>query len=338
MYENDVSQPGAGQPGASQPEHPHGHNHEHQHEHNHEHQHEHNHEDNHEHQPNAYQFDADATDGLFIELVDLVALLRSEDGCPWDREQTHDSITTNMIEEAYEAVEAIELGNPGMLKEELGDVLLQVLLHAQIAAEAGEFTLDDVMDGISKKLISRHPHVFGNQASFEAAGFTAAEIALVSEATSAEATLKLWDRMKTLEKARKREALGIAAEPDSLLASVPRSEPALMQALNISRKAVGMGFEWEDLESLTDKLAEEFEEFSASEPDSLDAEMEFGDILFTLVNIARWNDIDAETALRRSCEKFRRRWSAMEKKASQEGFDLRGLDFQAWDDLWNEVK
>ena len=282
--------------------------------------------------------DISQTSELFTELVELVALLRSEQGCPWDREQTHHSIAKNMIEEAYEAVEAIEGGSAGALKEELGDVLLQVMLHAQMAAEADEFIIDDVIESISKKLISRHPHVFGNEASFAAAGFTPEEIALVEEATSAEATLKLWDRMKQLEKQRKAEAQGILPEQDSLLASVPKSEPALMQAQNISRKAVAMGFEWEDIQGLTDKLAEEFEEFAQAEPDTKEAEEEFGDILFTLVNVARWNNIDAESALRRSCEKFRTRWNSMEKMAEEEGFDLRDLDYKAWDDLWNEVK
>jgi len=326
------------------------------------------------------------TSELFAELVALIALLRSDEGCPWDREQTHESIAKNMIEEAYEAVEAIEEGSPRALKEELGDVLLQVVLHAQMALEAGEFTIDDVIESISRKLISRHPHVFGNEASFAAAGFTPEEIALVEEATSAEATLKLWDRMKQLEKTRKAEDLGITPgqdalprhdslprqdalpgqdilpvqdalprqdslprqsslpgqdplpRQDSLLASVPKSEPALMQAQNISRKAVAMGFEWEDIQGLTDKLAEEFEEFAQAEAGTKEAEEEFGDILFTLVNVARWNNIDAEGALRRSCNKFRTRWSAMEQIAADEGFDLRELDYQAWDDLWNEVK
>ncbi|MCL2529936.1 MAG: nucleoside triphosphate pyrophosphohydrolase [Coriobacteriia bacterium] len=290
------------------------------------------------------------TSQLFSNFVALIALLRSEQGCPWDREQTHQSIAKNMIEEAYEAVEAIEGGSPSQLKDELGDVLLQVVLHAQMAFEAEEFTLDDVIEGISKKLISRHPHVFGNEASFAAAGFTPEEIALVEEATDAEATLKLWDRMKQLEKQRKAAALGTPgasgapgstdawSEQNSLLANIPKSEPALMQAQNISRKAVGMGFEWEDIEGLTDKLAEEFEEFARAEAGSKEAEEEFGDILFTLVNVARWNGIDAEGALRRSCEKFRTRWTAMEQIAEQEGFDLRELDYKAWDDLWNEVK
>jgi tetrapyrrole methylase family protein/MazG family protein len=280
------------------------------------------------------------TGELFVGLAELIELLRSEQGCPWDREQTHGSIAKNMIEEAYEAVEAIESGCTDSLKEELGDVLLQVLLHAQMAREAEEFTLDDVIAAISKKLISRHPHVFGNEASFAAAGFTDEEIALVEEATSAEATLKLWDAMKLLEKQRKAKARGIddTALKDSLLASVPKSEPALMQAQNISRKAAAQGFEWEDISGLTDKLAEEFEEFAQAEADTQEAEEEFGDILFTLVNVARWNNIDAESALRRSCEKFRSRWHSMEQRAQQEGFDLRELDFEAWDELWNEVK
>lgn len=327
----------------------------------------------------------------FEELAGIVALLRSNEGCPWDKEQTHQSIAKNMIEEAYEAVEAIESGSAASLKEELGDVLLQVLLHAQIAVEAGEFSLDEVIRGISNKLISRHPHVFGNEASFAAAGFTSEEIALIEQATDAESTLKLWDKMKTLEKTRRQggggsplniPAVGAEAElgagvgagvgaglesgagvglaagvaqgvatgetmqtaearsqaQDSLLASVPKSEPALMQAQNISRKAAAQGFEWEDIEGLTNKLAEEFEEFAQAEEGTPEAEEEFGDILFTLVNIARWNNIDAESALRRSCNKFRARWMAMEHIAKDEGFKLQEMVEEEWDDLWNEVK
>jgi len=288
--------------------------------------------------PSCEHGDSAHTAESFVQLVDLIALLRSEQGCPWDREQTHESITQNMIEEAYEAVEAIELDNPVLLKEELGDVLLQIVLHAQIAREAGEFTIDDVVESISKKLIGRHPHIFGNEASFEADGFTREEIALVEEATSAESTLKVWDQMKMHEKQRKAEAQGASALPDSLLASVPKNEPALMQAQNISRKAAAQGFEWEDLSGLTDKLAEEFEEFAQTEADTPEAEEEFGDVLFTLVNVARWNNIDAEKALRRSCEKFRTRWMAMERMAEQDGLNLRELDAQAWDDLWNDAK
>ncbi|MDR1087931.1 MAG: nucleoside triphosphate pyrophosphohydrolase [Coriobacteriales bacterium] len=299
----------------------------------------HTHEEGSERCDHAHAHDDGSLDtcDAFSELVAIVALLRSEEGCPWDREQTHESIAKNMIEEAYEAVEAIEQGSVDALREELGDVLLQVVLHAQIAADDGEFTLEEVIQGISNKLISRHPHVFGNEASFAAAGFTDAEIALIEEASDAESTLRLWDRMKTLERQRKAQASGDAG-PVSLLASVPKAEPALMQAQNISRKAAAQGFEWEDIEGLTDKLAEEFEEFAQAEGDSPEAEEEFGDILFTLVNIARWNNIDAETALRRSCEKFRTRWAAMEGEANERGFNLRTLDEQGWDELWSHAK
>ena len=289
----------------------------------------------------------------FAELVRIVATLRGENGCPWDREQTHESIVKNMIEEAYEAVDAIEQGNIASLKEELGDVLLQVLLHSQIAVEAGEFSLDDVICSISNKLVYRHPHVFGNEASFEAAGLTEDEIAMIENAVDADSTLKLWDRMKLVERQRKvglqsgSEGEGISGgavdgadvvELESLLSSVPKCEPALMQAQDISRKAAAQGFEWEDIEGLTDKLAEELDEYSEAEPGTPEALEEFGDVLFTLVNIARWDGIDAESALRRSCEKFRQRWSAMEQLARNEGVDLIDLDYQEWDEYWNSAK
>jgi tetrapyrrole methylase family protein/MazG family protein len=300
----------------------------------------------------------------FGELVAIVALLRSEQGCPWDKEQTHESIARNLIEESYETLDAIEHGEPAALTEELGDVLLQVVLHAQIAADSGEFTLDDIIHGISNKLVSRHPHVFGNEASFAAAGFTADEIALIEGAKDAESTLRLWDRIKVAERLRKAGAGSEQDGPDkldrqdgqaethgaqdgqtaahcatpSLLASVPRSEPALMQAQNISRKAAAVGFDWEDIEGLTGKLAEEFEEFAATDAGTPEAEEEFGDILFTLVNVARWNNIDAESALYKACEKFRSRWHGMEHIAQSEDLDLRELDEQDWDELWHEAK
>lgn len=297
---------------------------------------------NHEHSHETCSHCADdihpASSEYFEELVAIVALLRSDEGCPWDREQTHESIAKNMIEEAYEAVEAIEQGSTEDLREELGDVLLQVVLHSQIAVEAGEFSLEQVIAGISRKLISRHPHVFGNEASFAAAGLSSEEIAMIADAQDAESTLKLWDRMKRIEKARKAAEGEGQEQIESLLSSVPKNEPALMQAQNISRKAAAQGFEWGDFEGLTDKLAEEFEEFADTEEGSKEAEEEFGDILFTLVNIARWNGIDAESALRRSCEKFRNRWSAMEQIAYDEDFKLQELVEEEWDDLWNEVK
>lgn len=281
---------------------------------------------------------SDKTLDRFDELVRIVAALRGEDGCPWDKEQTHQSIAKNMIEEAYEAVEAIEADETDNLREELGDVLLQVLLHAQIASDEDEFTLDEVIEGISKKLISRHPHVFGSEASFAAAGFTDEEVALIQNAQDPESTLKLWDQIKSVEHARKTAQGGSDAALDSLLASVPKSQPALMQAQNISRKAAAQGFEWEDIEGLTDKLAEEFEEFADTESGSPEAEEEFGDILFTLVNVARWYNIDAESALRKSCEKFRTRWTVMEQTAEREGFKLQELVEEEWDDLWSEAK
>lgn len=297
------------------------------------------------------QEDRQYTSSSFMNLVEIVSLLRSEQGCPWDREQTHESIAKNMIEEAYEVVDAIEsrkkaldeadtagLGKVSLLKEELGDVLLQVLLHAQIARDNDEFTLDELINGITAKLVRRHPHVFGDVASFKAAGLSSEEVALVKGARNAEATIKLWDRMKMLEQTGKESREKKHFKKASLLSSVPQHEPALMQAQNISRKVAARGFDWSDMEGLANKLAEEFEEYAACEPGSAEAEEEFGDILFTLVNIARWDGIDAESALRCSCRKFRTRWQALEQRAQEEDLDLLDLDEYEWEDLWAEAK
>jgi len=248
----------------------------------------------------------------FDELVDVIARLRAPDGCPWDREQTHGSIAKNMVEEAYEAVHAIETSDIAGLREELGDVLLQVVLHAQIAADEHDFTVDEVVAGITAKLYRRHPHVFGD----EVAG-TPGEV------------LVQWDRIKHAEKAGK---------GSGLLDDVPHSLPALMLAQKISRKAVSAGFEWESLDGVIDKLNEEVAELAATEVGSQDAADEIGDILFTVVNLARKQGIDAETALRGTCDKFRRRWSAMEEAAEAAGRNVGDLTLAEQEALWQRAK
>jgi len=248
----------------------------------------------------------------FGGFVEVIASLRGPNGCPWDREQTHRSIAKNMVEEAYEAVHTIECDDVAGLSEELGDVLLQVVLQSQIAADAGEFTIDDVVAGITAKIIRRHPHVFGE----EQAG-TASEV------------LATWDRIKRAEK---------AAKGAGLLDDVAHGMPALMLAQTISRKAVAAGFEWDSLDGVIDKLNEEVAELAETEPGSQEAADEIGDILFTVVNLARKQGIDAETALRGTCEKFRRRWAHMEGSASAAGKDIAELSLGEQETLWGQAK
>ncbi len=254
--------------------------------------------------------------------VNTIWRLRQPDGCPWDRKQTHASIAKNMVEEAYEAVDCIEANDPEHLCEELGDVLMQVVLHAQIAADAGEFTIADVARGVDEKLIRRHPHVFGE-----------------ASAEDAEDVLAIWDSVKLAEKAAAdARAAQADARPAGLLDAVPRSLPALMQAQKVSKKAAAVGFEWETIDDVWAKVAEERAEFEAEAPGSEAREMEFGDLLFALVNVARKEGIDAESALRASTMKFRRRWAAMEEAAAQEGTPLEELSTDTLNDLWDSAK
>lgn len=256
----------------------------------------------------------------FAAFVDTIAALRAPNGCPWDREQTHESIARNMIEEAYEAVDTIEQHDTTHLREELGDVLLQVVLQSQIAADAGEFTVADVCRDVNAKMIRRHPHVFGEAA-----------------AGSAEDVLSIWDNVKLAEKSA---ADAQTEEPEGLLDSVPASFPALLQAYKISRKAVAAGFEWDTVEDVWAKVEEEIAEFKqACRSDDVQAkELEFGDVLFSLVNVARKEGIDAETALRATCRKFRERWAFMEGAAWGQGKRIEELDMDEMQQLWDQAK
>lgn len=256
----------------------------------------------------------------FAAFVDIIAALRAPNGCPWDREQTHESIARNMIEEAYEAVDAIEQHDAAHLREELGDVLLQVVLQSQIAADASEFTVADVCRDVNAKMIRRHPHVFGEAA-----------------AGSAEDVLSIWDNVKLAEKSA---ADAQAEEPEGLLDSVPVSFPALLQAYKISRKAVAAGFEWDTVEDVWAKVEEEIAEFKQAcrSDDAQAKELEFGDVLFSLVNVARKEGIDAETALRATCRKFRERWAFMEGAAWGQGKRIEELDMDEMQQLWDQAK
>lgn len=254
----------------------------------------------------------------FDRLVRTMWRLRQPDGCPWDREQTHRSITKNMVEEAYEAVEAIEAGDDAHLVEELGDVLEQVVLHAQIAADEGRFTIDDVVRGLNEKLVRRHPHVFGEHAAAGDGG----------------EVQDIWDEVKAAERA----ASGAGERSHGLLDSVPASLPALMQCQKISKRAAKAGFEWEDVAGVWDKVAEERAELEREQPGSPERAAEFGDLLFALVNVARWEGIDAEEALAHANRKFRRRWRAMEEVAFRDGVELGSLSTERLNELWDRAK
>lgn len=248
--------------------------------------------------------------GGFAELVRTIAALRAPDGCPWDREQTHASLAPHMVEEAYEAVAAIDSADAAAIADELGDVLLQVVLNAQIAADEGTFTIDDVIAGITAKIRRRHPHVFGD-----------------AVAETAQDVVRTWDAVKRVE----REGAGVVAD-------VPQAFPALVRAQKISRRAAAAGFEWEDLAGVWEKVHEEIEELNSAEPGSPEAEEELGDLLFTVVNVARKMGIDSETALRRTCDKFSRRFAGMEREAQEAGRPLEALTLDEWDQLWGRAK
>ena len=273
----------------------------------------------------------------FDRLVRTIWRLRQEDGCPWDKEQTHQSISKNMIEEAYEAVEAIAEDSPEHLEEELGDVLEQVVLHSQIEADSGAvsdaeraagtadmrdraagFGIDDVCRALNQKLVRRHPHVFGPEAG---------------STSSAAAVLDVWESVKAEERASTEDTV----HTEGLLDSVPQSLPALMQAQKISKRAAKMGFEWASVDDVWDKVAEERAEFDAEAPGTQQKTDEFGDILFALINVARWEGVDAEEALMSACRKFRARWSYMEKAAAERGFLLDEKP-ELQEDLWQEAK
>ena len=244
------------------------------------------------------------------ELIDVVAKLRAPDGCPWDREQTHTSLRPNMLEEAYEAVDAIDENDMAHLREELGDVLLQVLLHSQIASESNEFTLDDVAKELKEKLIHRHPHVFGT-----------------AKINNADEVLKTWDKLKSEEKTERKSAMD----------GLSRSQAALISAQKISKRAVKTGFEWPNEESLYDCVMSEIEEFkeAETEKDKKHMEEEMGDILFAIVNLARWNKIDAEQALLKANKKFEKRFRKMEDLATK---PLNDYSFEEFDNLWKQAK
>jgi MazG family protein len=250
--------------------------------------------------------------------------LRRPDGCPWDREQTHASLRKHLLEETYEVYDALEAGATPALAEELGDLLLQVVLHAQLAAEAGVFDLADVQAAIAAKIVRRHPHVFGD-----------------AEARTASDVNRQWERIKADERAAAaergdgdRQPTGIAK---SALDGISASLPALASSQEMQERAANLGYDWPSIEGVLDKVTEELAELRAAGTDAEWAE-EFGDLLFVLVNVARRHGIESEAALRAANVKFRRRFRSVERQAAEQGVALRDLDFAALDELWHAAK
>jgi len=247
------------------------------------------------------------------DLRAIIALLRSKDGCPWDREQTHESIRRNFIEETYEACEAIDANDPDLLCEELGDVLTQVIFHARIEEEAGRFNLDDVADVTCKKLIFRHPHIFGD-----------------AQVSDADEVLLNWDELKRREKRHETTVQAMEA--------VARSLPATWRAEKIQDKAKKVGFDWPDASPAADKLEEELQELKAAMASGAGIREELGDVLFSAINVARLLEIDPEAALHEASDKFTRRFAYLEQAATERGQELPSMTLDEMEALYQEGK
>lgn len=252
----------------------------------------------------------------FNRLVDIMARLRAPGGCPWDRAQSRDDLKSYLLEETYEVLEAIDSGDPDKLREELGDLLLQVVFHAQISTEEGDFTIEDVAAAINEKLVRRHPHVFGDV-----------------EVETKEQVLENWEKIKREERREKEK-------PDGLLSGVPPSLPALLKAYRLQQKAAGAGFDWEETAQVKEKVLEEWGELQgAIESENRRAVMEeFGDLLFALVNLARFLGFDAEDALQQANNKFITRFHEVEKLADSGERDLHDMKLEEMDILWERAK
>ena len=249
------------------------------------------------------------------DLLEIMRSLRAPGGCPWDAEQTHESIRKNLIEETYEVVEAIDKKDSGMLLEELGDLLMQVVFHTQIEEEKGSFNFDDVADGVCKKLIERHPHVFGEV-----------------EVSGVDDVLDNWDAIKRRKKGQKK-----GSEP---MLSVPRELPALMRAAKIQQKASAVGFDWPDVSGAYDKITEETQELRKAVESGVkeDISDELGDLLFSVVNVSRFLKCDAEEALTTASDKFINRFIRVEQLAKENGVDMEKASLEELDRLWDIVK
>ncbi|MGH2523543.1 MAG: nucleoside triphosphate pyrophosphohydrolase, partial [Anaerolineales bacterium] len=250
----------------------------------------------------------------FETFQETIAHLRAPDGCPWDREQTHQTLRRNLLEEAYEVLAALDADDPDAMREEFGDLLLQIVLHAQIALEDGEFSMAEVIAGIQAKIIRRHPHVFGDL-----------KVSGVSE------VLENWEKLKAAER-------GHVARPDQLaLGTAPPGLPALTQAETYQRRAARVGFDWPDVSGVKAKVHEELAEVESAR-DAAEREDEVGDLLFAVVNLARWLDVDPEAALRRANTKFSERFAKVEAAARALGKEMAAMSLDELDQLWEAAK
>jgi tetrapyrrole methylase family protein/MazG family protein len=254
-------------------------------------------------------------EGKLERLIDIMKILRSKDGCPWDREQTHESLKKYLIEETYEYLEVVDLKDKDRMCEELGDVLLQIVFHAQIASENGDFNIEDVINGVCDKMIHRHPHVFGD----------------VSAETSSE-VLKNWEEIKKKEKG--------TVNQTSVLKGVPVNLPALMRSYKVQQKAAQVGFDWDDTSFVFAKIREEIDELEAEykKSDKAGMEEELGDVLFSVVNLSRFLKVHPELSLSQSTDKFIKRFEYVEKKAVESGKKLSDMTLREMDILWEESK
>lgn len=246
---------------------------------------------------------------------EVIARLRAPDGCPWDREQTHDSLRKSLLEECYETLAALDAGSVAGMTEEFGDLLLQIVLHAQIASEAGEYHMADVLQGINRKIVRRHPHVFGD-----------AQVAGVKN------VLQNWEKLKAAE----RKANG-EADRKGILDGVASEFPALAQAQEFQDRAARVGFDWPEVAPVLDKVMEELEEVRTAADEQQRAK-ELGDLLFAVVNYVRWHKVDSETVLREANQRFRTRFAHIEKRAREMGRDLSSMTLAEMDVLWDEAK
>lgn len=255
------------------------------------------------------------TGRAFEELVDVIARLRGEGGCPWDRQQTHESLKKYLLEETYEVVDAIDGNDTEGLRSELGDLLIQILFHAQLAHERDAFDIRDAIRGITEKLIRRHPHVFGE-----------------SPVATTEEVLHRWEQIKAGEPGAK--------ERTSILDGVPRTLPALARAVEVSKRAAAAGFEWPDIEAVFEKLREEVGELQdeLAGGDRERIAQEIGDLLFTVVNVARWAKVDPEDALRTMISRFTERFMRIEEAARASGKPLEQMGIREMDAVWNRAK
>ena len=257
----------------------------------------------------------------FESFAEIVAHLRAPDGCPWDKEQTHETLRKHLLEESYEAISAIDLGDFADMREEFGDLLLQIVLHSQIANEEGQFNINQVVHGIHSKIVRRHPHVFGEL-----------------ELDGVDGVLANWEKLK--EKERKELALSGAEgkkQEKGLLDGVPKILPALNQAQEYQDRAARVGFDWPEIEGVLEKITEEIDEVKRATNEA-ELASELGDLLFALVNLARWKKVDAESALRGTNMKFKKRFGYVENGAKAQGRELSSLTLEEMDALWNEAK